>query len=123
MATALLAGRERGGARGAALACLSSLPARLEREAELSAHDGCVNHLCWSADGARLLTSGDDTRLVAWDVARRAPAAVLATGHTANVFCVRFLPGTADAQVATCAGDAQARARRARGAARRSSAG
>jgi WD40 repeat protein len=119
---ALLACRERRGARRDArtIARHAALPSRLEREAVLDAHDGCVNHVSWSADGRRLLSGGDDTRLIVWDVATRARAADVRTGHTANIFCVRTLPCTGDARVATCAGDAQARggARSARARAR-----
>jgi WD40 repeat protein len=106
----LVAARERHGASGArALARQAASPARLTREAVLDAHSGCVNHLCWSADGTKLFTGSDDTRLVVWDVGARAPLATVPTGHSANIFCVRPLPHTGDAVVATCAGDAQAR--------------
>jgi WD40 repeat protein len=87
----------------------ASLAARTALQAELDAHGGCVNHLCWSCDGASLLSSGDDTRLIVWDAARGVKRADVLTGHTANVFCVKPMPGTGDAVVATCAGDSQAR--------------
>ena len=117
MLPALVAQREFLGARGArALGAHAALPAHLSLEAELDAHGGCVNHLAWSCDGATLLSSGDDTRLIVWDTVRRAKRAEVLTGHTANVFCVRPLPGTSDAVVATCAGDSQARVRFACGA-------
>ena len=112
MLPALVAQREFLGARGArALGAHAALPAHLSCEAELDGHGGCVNHLSWSRDGATLFSSGDDTRLIVWDTARRAQRGEVLTGHTANVFCVRPLPGTADAVVATCAGDSQVRAR------------
>jgi WD40 repeat protein len=107
---ALLAAREFRGARGArAVGSHASLAARTALQAELDAHGGCVNHLCWSCDGASLLSSGDDTRLIVWDAARGVKRADVLTGHTANVFCVKPMPGTGDAVVATCAGDSQAR--------------
>ena len=118
---ALVAQRELRGASGwRPLGAHASLPARLSLEAELDAHGGCVNHLAWCSDGATLLTSGDDTRLIAWDAAARKKRGDVLTGHTANVFCVRPRPGTGDAVVGTCAGDCHVRApRRAAAGARR----
>ena len=49
--------------------------------------------------GATLLTGSDDTRVCIWNVLEareglRAPAAIIDTGHGANIFCVRYMPAT-----------------------------
>jgi WD40 repeat protein len=44
--------------------------------------------------GATLLSGSDDTRVCVWDVESRECRAVVDTGHSANIFCVRYLPNT-----------------------------
>ncbi|KAK9835390.1 hypothetical protein WJX81_006845 [Elliptochloris bilobata] len=77
--------------------------------AELKEHHGCVNHVSFSCSGDTLLSGSDDTRVCIWDVDTRQCRAVLDTGHSANIFCVRYMPNTGDSAVATCAGDNQVR--------------
>ncbi len=75
-------------------------------------HDGCVNRLAWSPDGALLASVSDDRRLMLWqhgppgagggarrgagpgDAAATAAAEplVVPTPHEANIFGVAFLP-------------------------------
>ena len=49
---------------------------------------------CCCCAGTKLLSGSDDTLLGVWDVARRKKIKALRTGHTANIFCTRFMPGT-----------------------------
>lgn len=44
--------------------------------------------------GATLLSGSDDTRVCIWDVESRQCRTVVDTGHSANIFCVRYLPNT-----------------------------
>jgi WD40 repeat protein len=43
--------------------------------------------------GDTLLSGSDDTQLGIWDVATHKKSA-MQTGHSANIFCTRFMPGT-----------------------------
>ncbi|KZS97694.1 WD40 repeat-like protein [Sistotremastrum niveocremeum HHB9708] len=82
---------------------------------ELEGHEGCVNALCWSADGSILLSGGDDQTIRLWRIDEQehttefpfTTRACLRTGHTANIFNVQFLANSS--KVATCAGDNQIR--------------
>ncbi|XP_034937043.1 WD and tetratricopeptide repeats protein 1-like [Chelonus insularis] len=83
--------------------------ARLGLEKELNGHEGCVNCLEWSENGQLLASASDDMRLIVWDPFRYKQKVALNTGHTGNVFSVKFLPETANAIVATGAGDSGVR--------------
>ncbi|KAG8949301.1 hypothetical protein FRC04_008903 [Tulasnella sp. 424] len=85
-------------------------------------HTGCINALCWSQDGTTLVSSGDDCRICIWRPhASPQPSndsseeelfqtsLTLATGHTNNVFSIKFLPYTADKRIVTCSADRQIR--------------
>ena len=52
-----------------------------------------------SCDGAghTLLSGSDDTRLGIWDVDTKKLKKSLRTGHHANIFCTRYMPGTGSA--------------------------
>ncbi len=49
-----------------------------------------------SCDGAghTLLSGSDDTRLGIWDTDTKKLKKSLRTGHHANIFCTRYMPGT-----------------------------
>lgn len=67
---------------------------RLALHRPLHAHDGCVNAVAWSADGALLASGSDDTTVCIWDgEGHLALRSQLQTMHLANVFGVRFLDG------------------------------
>ena len=44
--------------------------------------------------GHTLLSGSDDTRLGVWDVDTKKLKSALRTGHRANIFCTRYMPGT-----------------------------
>lgn len=82
---------------------------------ELDGHSGCVNALSWSKSG-RLLASGSDDQHLNIHTYQPENAvdqfqltATVATGHTQNIFSVKFMPHSNDRTVVTAAGDAQVR--------------
>ncbi|KAK2737022.1 hypothetical protein FQN57_000471 [Myotisia sp. PD_48] len=82
---------------------------------ELGGHSGCVNALNWSSSG-RLLASGSDDKYL--NIYSYQPESsnlpfflntTILTGHTQNIFSVKFMPHTNDQTLVTAAGDAQVR--------------
>ena len=82
---------------------------------ELDGHSGCVNALSWSKSGGLLASGSDDQHL---NVHRFQPedsdgqfklATTVATGHTQNIFSVKFMPHSNDRIVITAAGDSEVR--------------
>lgn len=62
---------------------------RLELQARLERHSGCVNTLHFNPSGTRLASGSDDLRVVIWDWARRHAELEFDSGHKSNVFQVR----------------------------------
>lgn len=82
---------------------------------ELGGHSGCVNALSWSKNG-RLLASGSDDQHLNIHTYNPVDAesqfsltTTVATGHTANIFSVKFMPHSNDRTVITAAGDSEVR--------------
>lgn len=82
---------------------------------ELGGHSGCVNALSWSSSG-RLLASGSDdqhlnihTYQPESSVSQFSLSTTVATGHSANIFSVKFMPHSNDGTLVTCAGDSEVR--------------
>lgn len=82
---------------------------------ELNGHNGCVNALSWSKSG-RLLASGSDDRVI--NIHSYLPeysnnqfdlATQIDTGHTRNIFSVKFMPHSNDRTIVSAAGDSQIR--------------
>ena len=82
---------------------------------ELNGHSGCVNALSWSKSG-RLLASGSDDRVI--NIHSYLPeysnnqfdlATQIDTGHSRNIFSVKFMPHSNDRTIVSAAGDAQIR--------------
>ena len=82
---------------------------------ELSGHSGCVNALSWSRSGSLLASGSDDQHL---NIHSYQPdnainqfrlATTVATGHTQNIFSVKFMPYSNDRTVVTAAGDGEVR--------------
>lgn len=82
---------------------------------ELDGHSGCVNALSWSKSGNLLASGSDDQHLNIHTYQPDASCnqfqltATVATGHTQNIFSVKFMPHSNDRTVITAAGDAQVR--------------
>ncbi|KAL8899876.1 MAG: hypothetical protein Q9207_005975 [Kuettlingeria erythrocarpa] len=82
---------------------------------ELGGHLGCVNALSWSTSG-RLLASGSDDQhlnIHAYQpdssTAQFQLSTTVSTGHSANIFSVKFMPHSNDRTIVTAAGDAEVR--------------
>uniref|UniRef100_A0A6N2LZ32 Uncharacterized protein n=1 Tax=Salix viminalis TaxID=40686 RepID=A0A6N2LZ32_SALVM len=87
----------------------SSLVRRLSQERELEGHQGCVNSIAWNSKGSLLISGSDDTRMNIWNYAGRKLLHSIDTGHSANIFCTKFVPETSDEHVVSGAGDAEVR--------------
>ncbi|KAL4283531.1 hypothetical protein GQ457_16G017000 [Hibiscus cannabinus] len=87
----------------------SSLIRRLALEQELEGHQGCVNAIAWNSNGSLLISGSDDARINIWGYSSRKLSHSIETGHSANIFCTKFIPETSDELVASGAGDAEVR--------------
>nr|GMD99564.1 WD and tetratricopeptide repeats protein 1 isoform X1 [Ipomoea batatas] len=86
----------------------SSLVRRLSLERELEDHQGCVNTIAWnSKEGHSLISGSDDMRMNIWSYSNCKLLHSIETGHTANIFCTKFVPETSDELVVSGAGDAE----------------
>ncbi|XP_045535856.1 WD and tetratricopeptide repeats protein 1 [Papilio machaon] len=86
---------------------------RLGLEKELHGHMGCVNCLEWNYDGSILASASDDLHVILWDPYRYKELHKIATGHTGNIFSVKFVSNDT---LATCAADGTVRVRTTAGA-------
>ncbi|KAI4307464.1 hypothetical protein L6164_030648 [Bauhinia variegata] len=87
----------------------SSLIRRLSQERELEGHNGCVNAVAWNSKGSLLISGSDDTRINIWNYSDWKLLHSIDTGHSANIFCTKFVPETSDELVVSGAGDAEVR--------------
>ncbi|XP_010266423.1 PREDICTED: WD and tetratricopeptide repeats protein 1 [Nelumbo nucifera] len=87
----------------------SSLIQRLSLEKELEGHQGCVNAVAWNSKGSLLISGSDDTQLNIWSYSSQKLLHSIDTGHTANIFCTKFVPETSDELVVSGAGDSEVR--------------
>ncbi|KAJ5688575.1 hypothetical protein N7462_002967 [Penicillium macrosclerotiorum] len=82
---------------------------------ELGGHTGCVNALSWSKSGSLLASGSDDEHLNIYSYQPESSSApfslntTVATGHSANIFSIKFMPHSNDRTLITCAGDSQVR--------------
>ncbi|MCJ1409144.1 hypothetical protein MMC19_003222 [Ptychographa xylographoides] len=82
---------------------------------ELGGHTGCVNALSWSKSGRFLASGSDDQHLNIHSYQHDSSTTpfilttTVATGHTANIFSVKFMPHSNDQTLVTCAGDGEVR--------------
>ncbi|KAL2037396.1 hypothetical protein N7G274_009881 [Stereocaulon virgatum] len=82
---------------------------------ELGGHSGCVNALSWSTSGSLLASGSDDQHLNIHSyqpdssVSPFTLTTTVATGHTANIFSVKFMPHSNDRTLVTAAGDCEVR--------------
>ncbi|KAI9916333.1 hypothetical protein PsorP6_017974 [Peronosclerospora sorghi] len=86
-----------------------SLVRRLQCEATLEGHTGCVNTLQWNATGTLLASGSDDRKVLIWSYAQHKQLLQIETGHQLNIFAVCFVPGTDDHVIATGAMDQDVR--------------
>ncbi|XVF36615.1 hypothetical protein REPUB_Repub19eG0072400 [Reevesia pubescens] len=87
----------------------SSLVRRLSLERELEGHQSCVNAVAWNSNGSLLISGSDDALINIWSYSGRKLLHSIETGHTANIFCTKFIPETSDELVVSGAGDAEVR--------------
>ncbi|KAL5210199.1 hypothetical protein ABZP36_005822 [Zizania latifolia] len=87
----------------------SSLVQRLALEKEMEGHIGCVNAIAWNSNGSLLISGSDDTRIGIWSYANQELLHDIDTGHSANIFCTKFVPETSDEVVVSGAGDTEVR--------------
>lgn len=80
---------------------------RFGLETELEGHSGCVNCLEWNEAGNLLVSGSDDLNAIVWDPLQRKMKCCIKTGHTGNIFSVKFLPRIGDRIIATAAADAK----------------
>ncbi|KXT04418.1 hypothetical protein AC578_3604 [Pseudocercospora eumusae] len=82
---------------------------------ELDGHSGCVNALAWSKSGNLLASGSDDQHLNIHTYqpedgsAQFRLSTTVATGHTQNIFSVKFMPHSLDRTLITAAGDGEVR--------------
>ncbi|CAL8575654.1 hypothetical protein XPA_001567 [Xanthoria parietina] len=92
-----------------------SLVENLDIVNELGGHSGCVNALSWSSSGRLLASGSDDQHLNIHSyqpessTAQFALNTTVSTGHSANIFSVKFMPNSDDRTIVTCAGDSEVR--------------
>jgi len=70
----------------------------------LRGHMGCVNRIAWNETGTKLLSGSDDLTLGLWSFPMDTHH-IIQTGHSANIFGVRFLPDSNDAVLVSGAMD------------------
>ncbi|KAF5818625.1 putative transcription factor WD40-like family [Helianthus annuus] len=87
----------------------SSFLRRLSLERELEGHRGCVNTIAWNSSGSLLISGSDDTCINLWSYQSRKLLHSIDSGHTANIFCTKFVPETSDELVVSGAADAEVR--------------
>ncbi|KEH44401.1 transducin/WD-like repeat-protein [Medicago truncatula] len=91
------------------LAASEDLVLRLDVFKKLDKHRGCVNTVCFNADGDILLSGSDDRRIILWDWETGRVKLSFHSGHSNNVFQAKFMSHSYDRSIVTCAADGQAR--------------
>ncbi|KAK2741005.1 hypothetical protein FQN55_008560 [Onygenales sp. PD_40] len=82
---------------------------------ELGGHTGCVNALSWSSSGKLLASGSDDQHLNIYSYQPESSNSpfflntTIQTGHSANIFSVKFMPHSNDRTLVSCAGDSEVR--------------
>ena len=81
------------------------LVSRLQLAARLEAHEGCVNSLSFNTAGSKIASGSDDLNIIIWDWERKRKLLQYNTGHRANVFQSKIMPG--DLLISSCSRDGQ----------------
>ncbi|KMU86457.1 WD repeat containing protein [Coccidioides immitis H538.4] len=82
---------------------------------ELGGHTGCVNALNWSTSGKLLASGSDDQHVNIYSYQPESTTSpfflntTILTGHSANIFSVKFMPHSNDRTLISCAGDSEVR--------------
>ena len=74
---------------------------------KLEGHEGCVNSLSFNMSGSRIASGSDDLSVIVWDWQKGEKVLQYNTGHRANVFQSKIMPG--DLTIASCSRDGQVR--------------
>ncbi|ORX98419.1 WD and tetratricopeptide repeat-containing protein [Clohesyomyces aquaticus] len=78
---------------------------------ELEGHNGCVNALCWSRSGLLLASGSDDHRINIHAYHPESSTSQfnlttsIVTGHTSNIFSVKFMPYSNDRTIVSATDD------------------
>ncbi|KAF2192687.1 WD40 repeat-like protein [Zopfia rhizophila CBS 207.26] len=78
---------------------------------ELEGHNGCVNALCWSRSGRLLASGSDDHRINIHSYHPDSSSSQfnlttsIVTGHTTNIFSVKFMPYSNDRTIVSATDD------------------
>lgn len=74
---------------------------------KLEGHEGCVNSLSFNMSGTRIASGSDDLSVIVWDWQHGKKLLQYNTGHRANVFQSKMMPG--DLLISSCSRDGQVR--------------
>jgi len=85
----------------------ADLVKRFKLAAKLSGHEGCVNCLNFNQAGTKIASGSDDLNIIVWEWERGRKMLQFNSGHKANVFQSKFLPG--DLLITSCSRDGQVR--------------
>jgi len=80
---------------------------RFGKFARLEGHEGCVNSLNFNQSGTRIASGSDDLQIIVWDWQAKTQIVKYHSGHRANVFQSKMMPG--DLLISSCSRDGQVR--------------
>jgi len=80
---------------------------RLKLVYKLSGHEGCVNSLHFNQSGSKIASGSDDLNIIVWEWEKNRKMLQFNSGHKANVFQSKFMPG--DLLITSCSRDGQVR--------------
>ena len=83
------------------------LVTRLHMVSKLTGHEGCVNSVSFNSAGDRIASGSDDLHIIVHDWQKQNTVVKFNTGHRANVFQSKMLPG--DLLITSCSRDGQVR--------------
>jgi len=69
----------------------------------LVGHSGCVNTVSWNSSGTIIVSGSDDQKLKIWEPFTKKLLRTIKTPHTGNIFCAKFMPGSNDQTIVSCA--------------------
>ncbi|KAL0479546.1 hypothetical protein AKO1_007771 [Acrasis kona] len=69
----------------------------------LVGHAGCVNTVSWNSGGTLIVSGSDDQKLKIWEPFSKKLIRTIKTPHRGNIFCAKFMPGSNDQTIVSCA--------------------